>query len=308
MNLPDYRERSSDLAERMRKQLQGSGSIIKVCQFIVGGLLPIVEGVLINLATGTEGGARTAYIATLIIIGLFHAVLLIILLSLETPLPQFLVQFDEQAKSVLQAQAEAETFKLYSTTFIEAITATQFSMVEIENMKHTPEKELDIAFKRVLTYWIDRRTNIFWFHDGDALYNFAVYLESKPDLMTMKYRSHDSRMVTTNRSWKKNDGHVGKCFERKETIFLSLRNGALDGVQDLIKTSQSRLEDREYYNSMMATPIMIRGEAKGVFIITSSKSDQFVKELHTSIMGVIGMLLAQALENYREDENGKNTT
>lgn len=89
-HLPKYKSSSFDLTERIKQQLRNSALLIKVCQIFVGGILPIVEGVLVNLATGTDK-SPTPFIIAIIIIGFVHIILLILLLTSETPLPQFLV-------------------------------------------------------------------------------------------------------------------------------------------------------------------------------------------------------------------------
>lgn len=302
-NLPEYKSYPSELANRLREQLRTSALLVKSCQVIVGGILPIAEGVLVNLATGTESNARP-FVITLILVGVIHAALLIMLLLLETPLPQFLVQFDEQATNIQHAGAEVTTYKSYSTTFIEAITATLYSMIQIEDMTRSPDGDLSKVLERILFPWIEQRTNIFWFRDGDALYNFVVYVELEPNLLTVVYRSHDNRLVPTNRSWRPGDGHVGSCFLQEETIFLLIPEGG--SLPDTLRTSQPRPEDKDYYISMMATPIMLEEKAKGVLVITSSKPNQFVKELHAPIIDVMGMLLAQSLRYCWKEQRDEN--
>lgn len=129
-------------------------------------------------------------------------------------------------------------------------------------------------------------------------------METETNLLSVAYRSHDNRIIPTNRSWRSGDGHVGSCFLQEETIFLFLSEGEV--IPDTLKTSQPREEDKSYYVSMMATPIMINGKAQGVLVITSNKSNQFTKELHAPIIDTMGNILAQSVNYcYKENTNGK---
>lgn len=301
-NLPEYKKYHKVLSDRLRGQLQKTVWFVKLCQILVGLILPLIEAVLVNLATGTDKSI-TPYVASLIAIGFVHLVLLAIVLVVETPLPQFLVQFDDLENKLQISKAEVTTYQSYSITFIEAINASLFSMTEIENMTKNPEEDLSKIFERILYPWIEQRTDIFWFREGDALYNFAVYLESEPNILTVKYRSHDNRILPTNRSWEKGDGHVGSCFLRGETIFLFVTDD--NGLPDTLKTSKPRPEDRIYYISMMATPIIVDEITKGVLVITSNKTEQFDKALHAPIIDIMGRLLAQSLKNcWKEQKDG----
>lgn len=287
--LPNYQGYSAEIVNKLKKQLKFSGSTIKGFQIIVGGILPILEGILINLATGA--GASSAWWKILFGIGLLHITLLIIILVIETPLPQFLIQFDELAHKINELSTERNIYKMYTSVFSEVVTASQASLLEL---RHSGTESLAEIIASVLLPWIELRTEIFLFQEGDAFYNFAIYLQKAddPNWLEVFYRECDSRLQTQNRSWQSGDGHVGQCFLLKKTIFLNLSEGSES--LDFVATSQPREEDRKYYRSMVATPISISNEIKGVFIITSSKRDQFVKELHAPIVEVVGLLLSQA--------------
>lgn len=292
--LPEYQKFPKEIEESLRRQLRFSGPLVTGCQVLVGAIFPIAEGIFINLATDAEPNKATPYIVILVIIGIIHILIFFWLLFLEKPLPQFLIQFDEQARAIEQLEAESETYELYSTTFIDANTATQFSMNEIELIRTEAETEITNIFERVLYYWIERRTEIFWFRDGDALYNFAVYLQAEPNILRVSYRNHDDRIIPSNREWRAGDGHVGASFLQGKTLTWSIPTG--QPIPDALKSSQYRDEDRQYYNSMIATPIIRNGQPVGVFVITSSKPEQFETSLHTRIVEVISILLAQSMD------------
>jgi hypothetical protein len=293
LNLPSYQRLPGDLVDRFKRQLRRSNVLIKGCQLAVGAILPIGEAILTNLATGSQGNSRPFWLA-LAVAGMIHLFLLVTLLLVEMPLPQFLVEYDEQAARLEEALAKVEAYKSYATTFIESVAATQLSLLEIEQMKSQPREKLEDVVDQVLRPWIDRRTAIFSFDSGESLYNFAVYGE-KADEFVLCYRKCDDRLVRHDRTWRKGDGHVGTCGLQGRTVFLHLpESGDSSAMQE---TSQPRDEDRKYYNSMVATPIRRGGLVSGVFIVTSSKHRQFVKELHSPIVEVIGLLLTQAISD-----------
>jgi hypothetical protein len=301
MKLPllSYKESSGDFIDRFKQQLRRSNVLIKGCQLLVGAVLPIVEAIFTNLATGTPNNSRPFWIV-LAGVGVVHLFLLVMLLLIEMPLPQFLIEFDERAAELEQSLAKLETYKSDAGTFIESVAATQLSLLEIEQMKSQPREKLEDVIAQVLLPWVDRRSAIFSFRDGEALFNFAVY-EKKGREFVLCYRKCDDRLVRSDRTWREGDGHVGTCGIQGETIFLNLpESGDLSAAQ---RTSQPRPEDREYYNSMVATPIRSGDQVQGVFIVTSSKHRQFVKELHAQIVEVIGLLLTQSMNDCRRKES-----
>ena len=69
-----------------------------------------------------------------------------------------------------------------------------------------------------------------------------------------------------------------------------------DELIDALATTQPRPEDSLYYRSMVATPLQIQQETKGVLIVTSSVAGQFVELIHGNIIDNIGLLLSQAMK------------
>jgi hypothetical protein len=288
--------RYPEVADCLRKQLRGSSFMIKASYVFVGAIFPLAEALLVNAVSGTDRPAPSAVIA-LVVVGAIHVLLFLALLLVETPLPQLLVELDKQAEDLRRARVEEDIYRSDNAALASAVTATQYSLIELEDMRSDPELDSEKAFERVLFPWVEERTAVFGFVEGDALHNFAVYLESesKPDLLEVAYRTHDDRLKPTNRSWEKGDGHVGTCFLRRQIIFFS--DEETGGATEYAETTQHREEDKDYYRSMMATPIVTaEGVTRGVFIVTSSTPGQFVRELHEPIIDVVGRLLAQALE------------
>lgn len=302
----DFDRYTPEVARRLRRQLQASGFILKIGLAFVGAVFPIAESILVNLAT--EAGADAGpYIMALIVVGLIHLLLFLALLTAETPLPQLLVELDDRAEELRQTRATEVTYTADNAALMGSVTAAQYSLVQLEEMRLSAEPDLEKAFERVLFSWIEDRTAIFGFKLGSALHNFAVYLESSTDsdLLEVRYRSHDDRLEATNRSWRSGDGHVGTCFLRRSIIFFS--DEGADGASEYAETTQSRDEDKELYRSMMATPIVTADSVvRGVFIVTSSIPGQFVRELHEPVIDVVGRLLAQAVELSEAEEGNRD--
>jgi GAF domain-containing protein len=162
------------------------------------------------------------------------------------------------------------------------------SLIGIEKVEQEKIQEIDRKISAVLSNWIQNRSHIFWFYDGDAMYNFAVYLENSNGELVCEFRQCDDRIARSNRSWNKGVGHIGVCFARGATQFCQDAASASPTTNDKV----SRPEDDSYYRSIIAEPIMVNGEVIGVFIVTSSQADQFQEDIHTPCVRVIVRLLA----------------
>lgn len=153
LNFPDYRKLPSELINRFRRQLRRINWLIRACQLVVGVFLPISEAVLTNFATSTPSNSRPFWIG-LAVAGVIHLFLLITLLLIEMPLPQFLVEFDEQTTKLEESLAQITTYKSDAATFIESVAATQLSLLEIEQMKSQPREKLEEVIAQVLLPWM----------------------------------------------------------------------------------------------------------------------------------------------------------
>ncbi len=105
----------------------------------------------------------------------------------------------------------------------------------------------------------------------------------------MHFRQCDDRLVQKNRTWKIGIGHIGLCYAKDETVFCQ------DITQDIstTNTESERQEDRVYYRSVIAKPIRLNNQKKGVFIVTSSQPDQFDADIHIPCVRNISQLLSQ---------------
>lgn len=314
-NLPSYQGGTKD---EFRRQLRASGRILVTTQVVVGVIFPLIEAFLVNHITtvfttpGPEGSPpRFPMMSTglLILIGVVHLVLLGVTVIAATPLPQFLVEFDEQAQTLETVQQRTDQQTLISSTFRAATLTAQLSMTAVEECASQKDRPLEDVFRSILDPWIQVRSEVFWFTQGDAYYNFSVYLQGNAGTLQVVYKKRDDRLVTTeavggkqqpraSREWPVGHGHVGMCFARQRSLFSP--DAAV--ADDLLDTG--RPEDREFYRSLVSTPIMVDGSARGVLIVTSSVPNQMEKEIHLPIVELIARLLGCALRERGGQTNG----
>jgi hypothetical protein len=301
-NLPDE---PSKLSRNIRRQLRQTTLIVKATQLAVGAILPIVEGVLINLVTREDELGRAFYetLPFVVLVGVvvIHAFFLVMLLLIDTPLPQFLVEFDEQARLLDIERIRVREYRRTSDTFTFATTAAEFSLEEIARLRHHPASTLRDTVERVMHYWVDGRSEIFWFHEGTALYNFAVYMySSTTDELSVLYRAHDDRIQVHNRSWKPGQGHVGLCFVQNTSSYWNVPENPAN-IPTMLLSPQHLPTDRKYYNCFIATPILIEDQKQGILIVTSNNRGQFEETVHIPILRLMSALLTQAMEDWRRN-------
>lgn len=295
MNIPHLKiDLPKAMEDRLISQLRGLGNYTKGISFIVGVLLPVVEGALVSLLTAST--EKLPYLLALIVVATLHLMLVAIQFRTESPLPQFLVEFDELGETSRVLSAKVDTLELYSATMSAAVDGAKNSLMEIGHLNNeTPD--LSTALLRVLTPWGLNRTPIFWFFEGTALYNVAVYLEVDGRLHVAQ-RLHDDRLTINNRAWRPGDGLVGICFIRGENQFHTHIAG---NAPDILRTTQPQPGDSASYNSYLASPLTVDGKILGVVVVTSSASNQFDEDLHIPIIDLLGRLLSQTLQYYVQE-------
>ncbi|WP_146750250.1 hypothetical protein [Pseudomonas sp. RIT411] len=153
----------------------------------------------------------------------------------------------------------------------------------IDEMNAAPEnlpfndrlKFWEHSLTRILSHLVEHRSKLF-IYQNDALYNFALYLHDRSsDELIVKWRSHDNRLKTSNRSWKPGQGHVGLAFIQGEAKIC----------QDITKSSElsttsTNPSDRKY-RSFISVPINDSGQIGdgkkplGVIVFTSDYPGQF---------------------------------
>ena len=282
--MPNY----TNYLDKFKKQLNSLGNIYKILTIFVGAVLPISEGIIINRATDSSNQNASFFWVILGVVAILHIVCFIILLLNENPLPQFLIEFDQLMDELAYAEESQAGLEIYNNTFLNAIIATRLSLIGIEKVEQEKIQEIDGKIRSILDTWIQNRSNIFWFDEGDAKYNFAVYLATNKDSLDLFFPQCDDRIVRKDRSWKKGVGHIGVCFAREATQFCQDAASASPTTNEQV----ARPEDDSYYRSVIAEPIMVNGEAIGVFIVTSSQADQFQEDIHIPCVRVIVRLLA----------------
>jgi len=294
-NLPRQARRSADAIRAFKTQLLSFTWITRISQLLVSLVFPVIEAILINYATNATGKQVFVYYGLVAIIGVPHLIILFLIVLGEKPLSQYLFEYDELVEDIKDLELNQETELHNSTALNDAVYTATATLVQIEVLASNPPANVNDLFADILSPWIDLRSSIFFFRDGEALYNFAVYLyDDQTNLLKLAYRDNDSRLTRNDRSWGIGDGHVGQCFVQKRTIFLSLTDD--NQHSDAVQTTQFKDTDIKYYRSMVATPLLKRNnEISGVLIVTSSGQNQFVKEIHTQIIDLLGLLVSESL-------------
>ncbi len=284
-NLPNL---PNQILDKLRQQSQKQNYIYSILQSLVSIVFPITESILVGFLVGSDGNNRITLIIFLFLIGIIHIVLLTSIFLFEKPLSQFLIEFEELKQTKEKYQEEITGTREIQLTFYKILKSTELSLAAI-NQIDKQKKDLIQIFENILNPWIQERSDIFWFKDGEAFYNLAIYLFN-PTIqeLELKFRKCDNRIKRSDRNWGVGVGHVGVCFSRKETSFT---NDAIKSP-DLTNQETKRIEDKNYYKSVIAEPIWDYNDIIGVFIVTSSKAEQFEKEIHLLPTRLIAKLLA----------------
>lgn len=69
-------------------------------------------------------------------------------------------------------------------------------------------------------------------------------------------------------------------------------------MPDALISSQPSQFDSVYYRNAISAPLKVDTIMRGSLIITSSDSDQFIKEVHIAIVQQIALLISQVLQFY----------
>lgn len=290
---------SEELTRRLRQQFRNQSWLYKFTQVVVGGILPIIESIVVNQATDNNNSSSQYFWVILLLLGIIHLSLLVLVLGIEIPLSQFLVEFDKQTRELEEAERELEEAEdvgsgqeFFLSTFQQALIAAQLSLLVILLKVEQSTDKLETVLAEVLEPWNTNRTRIFWFDEGNALSSMAVYLwDSQANALVVKSRLCDDRIKRTDRSWIPGEGEVGKCFQLRRTIFE-------EDVSKIITASEAytREEDEFYYRSLIAQPIRGNGNrVVGVFVFTSSEPEQFDEEIHVLIVRIITQLIGVVL-------------
>jgi len=298
--LPDAAS-DKGIRDQLRKSLQASARRSRTIQFLVNLLLPLLEGGLIGYLTSlyfappapTPPLPNPFVVPSAVLIGLvlLHIGLYVVAPS-ETPLAQFLVEFDDLQQEVRALAVQAEASDIVSQTYETVIDTAHLSLLAIAQMEQEPKLELKVVFDEVLGPWVLNRSEIFFFRE-DAYYNIAVYMmDNEAGILKKVSRFVDDRIVTTNRSWKPGVGHVGICYAKEETLFSNdLRTPE---VGELLSMDMEK--DATYYVALASTPIRVDNQVRGVLVVTSSRSEQFIQSVHTSVVEILANVLGLAVK------------
>ncbi len=284
-------------AAAIRRQLNAVGWMVKTAQVLTSAVLPILEAILINTYSSASGDAKGALAVSIKVIAFIHLVLFLISLGGQTPLPHFLLEFDNLEEKVRDLEQSLVGQEGTSATFQRASRAVEYSLVAIEEMECTPLADVEVVVGNVMKPWVFDRGPIFWFFETAPLHSFAVYLHDTDGMLRLRWRDCNRRIRRTDRPWPVGTGMVGSCFARDEVLFA--KDAADTTVNNLLASGKP--EDNKLYRSMIAAPIPVHGTKRGVLIVTSSAPDQFSEEFHPSLVKVVAKLIGQALEHCWED-------
>jgi hypothetical protein len=301
MNQPDLPRSVSTpiVRQAFLKQLKGLTLVNKAAQIFVGGILPILEGIFVNLATGADAKVASLFWNTIILLGILHLALLVLILLFDQPLPQFIVEFDDlanelqSAKQTLSLSENSGTQKdLAVDTYAYCSFSAELSLLAINQYLHIPNVVKDQSFyDKIFDPWVSSRQQIFWFSSDDEYYNFALYFYDPTDKkLKVKWRKHGSKLTPRNREWNPGNGHLGVCFATDSTKFC-------DSVQVEVMTSPKsrRPEDSTYYKSFLAEPLRLNNAPVAVLIVTSSKEKSFDENVHPIIIRLMARILEATL-------------
>ena len=160
-------------------------------------------------------------------------------------------------------------------------------------------KDRTEGIERILDHVVKRRSQLFGY-SGDSLYNFALYkYDSSSDDLHIEWRSHDNRLVPSNRRWKPGHGHVGLAFIQDQAKICG----------DITKSSElagnnNRRGDNNNYRSFISIPINDSScsstgkKPLGVLVLTSSAANQFNWQRDKFFTLTIAKLLSIHMERH----------
>jgi hypothetical protein len=289
--------RSSKLLNSLRFQLRSQSMLYRLLQIIIGAILPLGEGIIVNRATDPSNAAASEFWILIWVVAIIHIFLLILLVKTEMPLSSFLIEFDEQAQDIELMKLKSQKLEAFAETLQAALAASELSLIGLEISFNSKHPDIADLFKVILNPWIQNRASIFWPQGGNTLYNIAVYLyDSGTNQLNPAFRSCDDRIKRHDRSWNSGVGHVGVCHTRRETSFCNDMESAISLTND----ESSLPEDNIYYKSVIAEPIRVNNDVVGVLVITSNNKDQFIEEIHVPCMRNLTQLLGLGWEVYHK--------
>ena len=167
-NISKQVRRSSDAIKVFKKQLQSFTWISRVSQLLVSLVFPVVEAILINYATNATGNQVFLYHGLVIVIAVPHLIILFLIVLGEKPLAQYLYEYDELIEDKKDLEISHETELRNSTAFNDAIYTATAALIQIEVLSLDPPATVKELLANILGSWIDQRSSIFFFRDGEA--------------------------------------------------------------------------------------------------------------------------------------------
>jgi hypothetical protein len=148
--------------------------------------------------------------------------------------------------------------------------AVLFASIQNRASRPLDVHQRTLDFEHILAGAYQMREKIFRYKNEYSLYNLAVYLyDPTVQLLKKAWRKSHRKIRAQNRAWQPGIGHIGQCFLQKQVIITpDLCAGRFPTMSE---------DDRTFYRSAAATPILNDGEAVGVFVVTSNEVGQFGK-------------------------------
>jgi len=276
-----------EFIETLRQQLQRQGNNYKFAHIAATVICPILEaiivGVIVSLSTTEDDNTQliVVLIIILLLIITLHGVVAWISFSTITPLSQFLLEFNEQSKTLADLERRYEEILLFSSAFTASLKALELSIITaLSSLSQSPPLDQKTLLQKMLEPWNDSRAKIFNFQGGEYLHNFAIYLlDKEKNELVIEARICDDRIRRKDRSWFPGDGQVGSCFQQRRLLISG-------NLSDSPSTSDDNLrpEDPDYYKSFIGHPLRQNREVIGVLVITSSAEKQFIEAVHSPII------------------------
>ena len=276
--------------DELRKQLRGWTWVFTVCQLLIIVAFPLAEAILVGYMT-SDASLKGLCVKLLWVCGPIHLLLVAVILGMGTPLPKYLTEFDAQETELEETKETAKAQADFAGTFSKACLAANASLSVIRERSVSTGFRLQETLDLLLKPWVELKEEIFWYRERGDLYNLAVYL-CVGDQLVVQWREHDDRIVTRNRPWAIGVGHVGICFANRHTIVSP--DSGVAGVRDLLSVDGD--EDLKNYRSLLSSPIQVGEDFAGVFVVTSSRADQFDPEIHAPIAEIIAGLIGQSIQ------------
>lgn len=276
----------SKLHQDALKQISRTNRLVLVCSILSVIIFPIGEGITIQ-----KFHDKPFFWYCITLIALAHLAIGCITIFNTKTLPQYVVEYEALEEKFLAKCNESDELEQSLKQSQYLLVAVWASVNALRNIikgdTHITLEEAKNNLDYILKPLIELRSEVLGFWNGEARYNFCVYLyDEDKELLEIFYRQCDDRIPRRDRTWKPGFGHVGMCYLRKKTIIS----------QDIWVSEefwQNGYEsDKDNYRSLASTPIIDKVEnVLGVFSVTSSITNQLSESQHGTMLDLYSSIL-----------------